>query len=111
MGFGRETLFSKRFGQSYVLFAITVTVFPWCVEHGGGPWQECQGHFEAILRNDYRIGADRSLRRLDATADCLDPGGDGGGFHVAKGCLHTATGRKLEAGDFTTRLTVGLRRV
>jgi len=31
------------------------------------------------------------------------PGGDGGGFHVAKGRLHAATGRKLESSDFTTR--------
>ena len=38
-----------------------------------------------------------------ALAPCLQlPGGDGGGFHVAKGCLHTATGRKLDASDFMT---------
>jgi hypothetical protein len=38
-----------------------------------------------------------------ASSPCLQlPGGDGGGFHVAKGCLHTATGRKLESSDFTT---------
>jgi hypothetical protein len=30
------------------------------------------------------------------------PGGDGGEFHVAKGCFHTATGRKLKASGFTT---------
>jgi len=37
------------------------------------------------------------------------PGGDGGGFHVAKGCLHTATGRKLESSDFTTMHSSGPR--
>ena len=46
------------------------------------------------------------------------PGGEGGGFHVAKGCLYTATGAstfarklrrtgKLETGGFTTRLILG----
>ena len=34
---------------------------------------------------------------------CLQiAGGDGGGFDVAKGCLHTATGREPESSDFTT---------
>jgi hypothetical protein len=37
-------------------------------------------------------------------SSCLQlPGGEGGGIHVAKGCLQTATGRKLESSDFTTR--------